>query len=71
MVHLRDRMIEDMRLRDFSPKTQQAYLGAMASLVRFHDNRPPGRLTDEDIRAYFLSRVGAVREARLYFARSG
>jgi site-specific recombinase XerD len=54
MVHLRDRMIEDMRLRDFSPKTQQAYLGAMASLVRFHDNRPPGRLTDEDIRAYFL-----------------
>jgi site-specific recombinase XerD len=46
-------MINDMKLRNFSPKTQQAYLGAVAGLAK-HFKRSPGELTGEQIQAYLL-----------------
>lgn len=49
----REKMSEDMRLRDFRPRTQEAY-----SLVvrQFFDQlqQEPEEVTDEDVREYFL-----------------
>ena len=47
------RLREDMVLRDFRPRTQEAYELASRLLVR-HFGRPPGELTEEDLRSYFL-----------------
>ena len=50
---LRQRMIEDMTIRNFSPATQQSYLYAIARFS-LHFNCPPDRLGMEDVRAYQL-----------------
>ena len=50
---LRQRMIEDMTLRNFSLATQQSYLYAVARFSRYFDC-PPDRLGIEDVRAYQL-----------------
>ena len=50
---LRQRMIEDMMIRNFSPATQQSYLYAIARFS-LHFNCPPDRLGMEDVRAYQL-----------------
>jgi site-specific recombinase XerD len=47
------RMSEDMRLRDFRPKTQAAYLLAVKQFMDW-SKREPQKLGDEDVRAYFL-----------------
>jgi len=49
----RARMSEDMRLRDFRPRTQEGYALAVR---QFLDRmaREPSSLTDDDVRAYFL-----------------
>ena len=43
MQTLTDRMGEDMRLRGFAPKTQQAYRGAVLGLAT-HFTRSPDKL---------------------------
>jgi len=53
MGALRTRMIEEMTLRNFSPRTQECYLGAMIGLAK-HYRRSPDQLTQEEIRAYLL-----------------
>src|SRR4030095_13288262 len=53
MGALRTRMIEEMKLRNFSPRTQECYLGAMIGLPK-HYHRSPDQLTQEEIRAYLL-----------------
>ena len=50
---LRTRMIEEMKLRNFSARTQQSYLAAMIGLVK-HCRRSPDRLTQEEIRRYLV-----------------
>ncbi len=47
------RMNEDMRLRDYAAKTQQAYQGAVKQLVAWLDCEPT-LWTEDDIRQYFL-----------------
>jgi site-specific recombinase XerD len=49
----RERMSEDMRLRDFRPKTQEAYLLAVRQFLD-RTAREPEAITDDDLRAYFL-----------------
>ena len=49
----RARMSEDMRLRDFRPRTQRGYLMAVRQLVD-HLGRDPETFTDDDVRRYFL-----------------
>ena len=49
----RERMSEDMRLRDFRPRTQEGYLLAVRQFID-RVAREPEVLTDEDVRAYFL-----------------
>lgn len=53
MTPLRQRMLEDMRLRNFSPGTQENYLGMVAGLAK-HFNQSPQTLTREQVRQYLL-----------------
>jgi integrase/recombinase XerD len=51
MTALRQRMLEDMQLRNFSPHTQSAYLQQVAQFAR-HFQRSPECLGPEEIRGY-------------------
>ena len=53
MTPLRQKMINDMKLRRFSTSTQQAYVDAVAGLARFF-NQAPDRLNEENVQAYLL-----------------
>lgn len=53
MTKLRQRMIEDMQLRGFSPETQRNYIGHVARFARFY-NTSPEHLDLEDIRQFHL-----------------
>ena len=50
---LRQRMIDDMRLRKFSPKTQTAYIRAVKNFTRFL-GRSPDTASAEDLRRFQL-----------------
>jgi integrase/recombinase XerD len=50
---LRRRMVEDMTLRNFDQRTQQAYIRSVRSCCRYC-GRTPGELTFEDVRHYQL-----------------
>jgi site-specific recombinase XerD len=63
MTPLRQRMIEDMQLRAFSPRTQQAYLAAVRQLAQ-HFHKSPDLITDDDLRTYFLYLTQERRYAR-------
>ena len=51
MTPLRQRMIEDMRVRNRSPKTEQLYISAVASFARFF-GKSPELLGSEDVRTF-------------------
>ena len=53
MGALREKMIEEIRLRNFSPRTEQSYVAAMVGLVK-HYHRSPDQLTQDEIRCYLL-----------------
>lgn len=53
---LRQRMLEDMRMRKLSPKTQSAYIRAVRNLARFL-GRSPDTATPDDLRCYQLHLV--------------
>lgn len=53
MGTLRKQMTEAMKLRRFSPRTQQSYLAAVAGLAK-HYCTPPDQLDFEKIKAYLL-----------------
>ncbi len=48
---LRQRMIEDMTIRNLSPATQRSYLHAVTKFSRYF-GRSPDRLGLEDVRAF-------------------
>ena len=51
MTSLRQRMLEDMQVRQLSPCTQQTYVETVARFAR-HFGRSPARLGPEEIRGY-------------------
>ena len=53
MGTLRNRMIDAMKLRRFSPRTQQSYLTAISGLAKYY-RTPPDQLDFEKIKAYLL-----------------
>jgi hypothetical protein len=53
MTPLRQRMIEDMQLRNLSVGTQRAYLHYITGLARFYQTSPD-HLSLEEIREYQL-----------------
>jgi hypothetical protein len=57
MSPLRQRMIEDMAIRQFGPKTQHDYVRVVADFARFL-GRSPDRAEPEDLRRYQLHLAG-------------
>ncbi len=51
MTALRQRMIEDMQVRNYSPRTVEAYVAAVAKLAK-HFRRSPDQLSGEDVRVF-------------------
>jgi integrase/recombinase XerD len=56
MTPLRLRMIQDMRLRNLSAKTVEAYVGAVARFAK-HFGQSPEQLDAEQVRQYLLHLV--------------
>ena len=56
-TRLSEKMAEDMKLSGLSRRTRASYLCAMRSLVDFHGGIPPGRLTQDQLRAFFLHMI--------------
>jgi site-specific recombinase XerD len=54
---LRQRMIEDMAIRNLSPLTQAAYVRAVANFA-IHHGVSPDKLTFEDVRMYQVHLIG-------------
>ena len=53
MTELRARMLGDLRVRNYSPKTQRVYVSCVAAFAR-HFGRAPDVLGREEIREYLL-----------------
>ncbi len=53
MSALRQKMIEDMQLRGFAVRTQEAYLNAVRQLAK-HYRKSPDQINEEELRQYFL-----------------
>src|SRR3972149_5913955 len=53
MGALRTKMIEEMKLRNFSSRTEQSYVSAMVGLGKYY-RQSPDQLTQEQIRSYLL-----------------
>lgn len=51
MTELRRRMVRDMTVRGFSPRTHVSYLSAVRSLAR-HYRRPPDELSADEVQSY-------------------
>ena len=69
---LRQRMIEEMRMRQLAPKTRDAYIRAVLHFTRFL-GRSPDTATAEDLRRYQGEVVAGTRKRRraFWFFRSG
>ena len=63
MTPLRQKMLEDMRLRDLAAKTQETYVGAVRSLAARY-GRSPDLLSQDDLREYFLYLVNERKVSR-------
>src|SRR5687767_10957939 len=61
-----ERMTDDMRLRGFSPRTQDSYCGAVRGLARYHGRSVDalGSLTETEVRDFFLHLMQERRAAR-------
>ena len=53
MTPLRSRLIEEITLRNYSPRTAEAYVHAVYGLAK-HYSRSPDTLSDPEIREYLL-----------------
>jgi integrase/recombinase XerD len=60
MTRLRERMLQDLRVRNYSEKTQSIYIQRVAQFAR-HGGRPPDQIGAEEIRAYLLHLVDTKR----------
>ena len=58
MTVLRERLIEDMQVRNYSPRTVEAYVAAVAKLAK-HFMRAPDQLTSEELRAFQVHLLSA------------
>ncbi len=53
MTILRQKLIDEIQLRGFSPNTQRTYVRSVTGLARFY-HRSPDQIADGEIKAYLL-----------------
>ena len=53
MTPLREQLIAALTLKRYSPKTHEAYIGAVAGLARYY-RRGPDQICNQEITAYLL-----------------
>lgn len=58
MTPLRQRLIEELTRRNYSPKTVEAYVAGVNRAAR-HFKRPPDQLTSDDLRVFQLALIAA------------
>ena len=63
MTQLRQRMIEDMQLRGYSARTQEAYARAVRQLAEYF-HRSPDQVSEEELRRYFVYLANEKKFAR-------
>jgi len=63
MTELRRRMLEDLQLAGYTPKTQKSYTDAVRGLAK-HYKRSPDLLSEEEVRSYFLHLTNGRKAAR-------
>ena len=51
MTELRTRMIRDMALCGFAPRTHESYIAAVVKLAKY-DKRSPDQLTNDEVQAH-------------------
>src|SRR3954453_24079374 len=66
MTPLRQRMIEDMKLRNYAPLTIQVYVERVAAFAK-HFGKSPERLGAADVRAYLLFLVNDKHASWSYY----
>jgi integrase/recombinase XerD len=66
MTPLRQRMIQDMQLRNFAPGTVPVYVNCIARFAR-HFGKSPELLGPEDVRAYLLHLIEQRRPSWSYY----
>ena len=54
---LGDRAVAAMRLRNLSPRTQEAYIGWMRRYYEFHGRRDPASLAEDHVTAFLNALV--------------
>jgi site-specific recombinase XerD len=57
MTPLRQRLVDDLRLRNYSPQTIKAYVAGVARLAK-HFGRSPDQMGSEEVRAFQVHLVG-------------
>ena len=62
MSQLRQKMIRDMQLRNFSPDTQRGYLNSVSGLAKYY-RRSPDTISPEEIQDYILHLLNVRRVA--------
>ena len=79
MTPLRQKLIDEIQLRGFSPNTQDSYVRSVAGLAQFY-HRSPDKLSDDEIKHYLLhllrvkklavsSLIVAVSALRFFFGK--
>lgn len=58
MTTLRQRMIDDLKLRNYSPRTIETYVSRIVGFAKFH-RRSPEQLGPEDVRSYQMHLLDA------------
>jgi integrase/recombinase XerD len=66
MTPLRQRMIEDMKLRNLAPRTIQVYVERVATFAK-HFGKSPERLGPDEVRAYLLHLVQKKKASWSYY----
>ena len=66
MTPLRRRMIQDMQLRNFAPRTIIVYVNCVVRFAR-HFGRSPEILGPDDVRAYLLDMIEQRRQSWAYY----
>jgi site-specific recombinase XerD len=63
MTDLKKRMMEDMQLRGYAERTRKSYADAVSGLAK-HYKCPPDKLSEDDIRNFFLHVINDRKAAR-------